>query len=211
MWDYHQGLTEFAYDSKTDAFTPTHGYYSEAWSWILLRRPVNFYVLDVGDQVRQILTIGNPALFWGSVVGAPLRGVVMVAPARLDGRVRDRGLLRHVAPLVRREPARSSSSTSLPLTPFMALATVSRLARPGRGPSRASRGRRPRSRSIPRPGEPAISSRTSLPPHRLGLPGDLRGAVRLVLAALRRGADPRHVLAAAHLASHVELTFRSPD
>ncbi len=71
MWDYHQGLTEFAYDSKTNAFTPTHGYYSEAWSWILLRRPVNFYVLDVGDQVRQILTVGNPALFWGSVWALP--------------------------------------------------------------------------------------------------------------------------------------------
>lgn len=71
MWDYHKGLTEFAYDSKTETFTPTHSYYSEAWSWILLRRPVNLYVLDVGDQVRQILTIGNPVLFWGSVWAIP--------------------------------------------------------------------------------------------------------------------------------------------
>jgi dolichyl-phosphate-mannose-protein mannosyltransferase len=71
MWDYHKGLTEFAYDSKTETFTPTHGYYSDAWTWILLRRPVNLYVLDVGDHVRQILAIGNPALFWGSVWALP--------------------------------------------------------------------------------------------------------------------------------------------
>jgi dolichyl-phosphate-mannose-protein mannosyltransferase len=71
IWRYHDGLTEFAHDSKTNTFTPTHGSYSEAWSWVLLRRPVNFYVLDVGDQIRQILAVGNPALFWGSVWALP--------------------------------------------------------------------------------------------------------------------------------------------
>jgi dolichyl-phosphate-mannose-protein mannosyltransferase len=71
MWRYHRELTEFAYDADTDSFTPTHGYYSDAWSWLLVRRPVNFYVLDVGDKVRQILTVGNLALFWGTVFSIP--------------------------------------------------------------------------------------------------------------------------------------------
>jgi dolichyl-phosphate-mannose--protein O-mannosyl transferase len=71
MWDYHRGLTEFAYDSKSKTFTPTHAYYSDAWSWILLRRPVNFYVSDAGANVRQILTVGNPVLFWGCVWALP--------------------------------------------------------------------------------------------------------------------------------------------
>jgi dolichyl-phosphate-mannose-protein mannosyltransferase len=71
MWDYHRQLTEFAYDSKTQTSTLTHAYYSNAWSWIFVRRPVNFYVQDLGPDVRQILTLGNLALFWGTVWTLP--------------------------------------------------------------------------------------------------------------------------------------------
>jgi len=71
MWRYHANLTEFAYDSKTDTFTPTHGSYSKAWTWILMKRPVNFYVENTTGHVRQILTIGNLALFWGTVFAIP--------------------------------------------------------------------------------------------------------------------------------------------
>jgi dolichyl-phosphate-mannose--protein O-mannosyl transferase len=71
MWDYQRHLTEFAYDSKTKTFTPTHSSYSDAWTWILMKRPVNFYVQDLGADVRQILTIGNLALFWGTVFTLP--------------------------------------------------------------------------------------------------------------------------------------------
>lgn len=71
MWDYHKHLTEFAYDSKTKTFTPTHGSYSNAWTWIFMKRPVNFFVQDIGTDVRQILTLGNLALFWGTIFTLP--------------------------------------------------------------------------------------------------------------------------------------------
>ena len=63
-WDYHRDLTEFALDSKTDTYTPTHPYYSKAWEWIPMLRPVSFYVRDLGPDIRQILSIGNPMVFW---------------------------------------------------------------------------------------------------------------------------------------------------
>ena len=34
-------------------------------------RPVSFYVKDVGSDIRQILAIGNPAIFWGSIWALP--------------------------------------------------------------------------------------------------------------------------------------------
>ena len=142
MWDYHQGLTEFAYDSKTNAFTPTHGYYSEAWSWILLRRPVNFYVLDVGDQVRQILTIGNPALFWGSVWALPYAAWSWWRRRDWTAGFVTVGFFGMWLPVVRREPARVPV-LRVAVDPFHGAGHRVRLARPGRGPARASRGRRP--------------------------------------------------------------------
>lgn len=63
-WDYHRHLTEFALDAKTDTYTPTHPYYSKAWEWIPMLRPVSFYVKDLGPDIRQILSIGNPMVFW---------------------------------------------------------------------------------------------------------------------------------------------------
>ncbi|MEO8477214.1 MAG: phospholipid carrier-dependent glycosyltransferase [Actinomycetota bacterium] len=63
-WDYHKHLTEFALDSKTDTYTPTHPYYSKAWEWIPMLRPISFYVRDLGPDIRQVLAIGNPMVFW---------------------------------------------------------------------------------------------------------------------------------------------------
>ena len=71
MWRWHRDLTAVAYDSGTDSFTPTHGYYSDAWTWIVVRRPVNFYVRDLGADIRQILTVGNLAVFWGTIWTIP--------------------------------------------------------------------------------------------------------------------------------------------
>ena len=70
-WDYHRHLTEFALDSKTDTYTPTHPYYSKAWEWIPMLRPVSFYVRDLGPDIRQILSIGNPVIFWGTLWAIP--------------------------------------------------------------------------------------------------------------------------------------------
>jgi dolichyl-phosphate-mannose--protein O-mannosyl transferase len=74
MWRYHAGLKEFALDPKTKQFTPTHPYYSRPWTWLPMVRPVSFYVKDVGSDIRQILAIGNPAIFWASIWAVPYAG-----------------------------------------------------------------------------------------------------------------------------------------
>lgn len=71
MWRWHRDLTAVAFDSGTDSFTPTHRYYSDAWTWIVVRRPVNFYIRDLGSDIRQILTVGNLAVFWGTIWTIP--------------------------------------------------------------------------------------------------------------------------------------------
>jgi dolichyl-phosphate-mannose--protein O-mannosyl transferase len=50
---------------------PIHPYLSDAWSWLLLRRPVYYYG-DLEGGVRKVIyAIGNPAIFWGSLVAIP--------------------------------------------------------------------------------------------------------------------------------------------
>ncbi|MDH5225011.1 MAG: phospholipid carrier-dependent glycosyltransferase [Actinomycetota bacterium] len=71
MWNYHRGLRATALDTKTDTFTPTHGYYSKPWTWIPMLRPVSYFVEDLGPDIRQILAIGNPVLFWGTMWTVP--------------------------------------------------------------------------------------------------------------------------------------------
>ena len=48
-------------------------------------RPVNYFVEDLGPDIRQILAVGNPVLFWGTM-DDPLLRVGVVAQARLDAR-----------------------------------------------------------------------------------------------------------------------------
>jgi dolichyl-phosphate-mannose-protein mannosyltransferase len=75
MWDYHKNLKEFAYDSITKHYTPTHPYYSRPWSWIPMLRPVSFYVQNQpGGGIRQIVALGSPAIFWGSLGSLPYAG-----------------------------------------------------------------------------------------------------------------------------------------
>ena len=71
MWRYHRDLRATALDAATDNYTPTHGYYSKAWTWIPMLRPVNYFVEDLGPDIRQILAIGNPVLFWGTIWTIP--------------------------------------------------------------------------------------------------------------------------------------------
>jgi dolichyl-phosphate-mannose-protein mannosyltransferase len=76
MLDYHQGLKTTALDSATNTYTPTHPYYSRAWTWLLMLRPVNFYTRDVGTDIAQILAIGNPAVFWASMWAIPFTALM---------------------------------------------------------------------------------------------------------------------------------------
>ncbi|MGZ8601410.1 MAG: hypothetical protein ACXWXN_02700, partial [Actinomycetota bacterium] len=71
MWEYHRNLRAMVLDPDTDTFTPTHAYYSKAWTWIPMLRPVNYFVEDLGPDIRQILAIGNPVLFWGTMWTIP--------------------------------------------------------------------------------------------------------------------------------------------
>jgi dolichyl-phosphate-mannose-protein mannosyltransferase len=67
IYTYHRELRTI--DEATGE--PVHGYLAHAWKWILLWRPV-FYYADYGEGVRQVIYAnGNPAIFWGSIVGIP--------------------------------------------------------------------------------------------------------------------------------------------
>ncbi len=68
---HHNGIDWTRLDPKTGLQTPTHPYYARPWKWILLLRPINFYVKDFGTDTEQILAIGNPFTFWASVVAIP--------------------------------------------------------------------------------------------------------------------------------------------
>ncbi len=71
-WRFHRSGIEWTkLDPDTQLMTPTHPYYSRAWKWILLLRPINFYVKDFGVDTEQVLAIGHPFLFWASMVAIP--------------------------------------------------------------------------------------------------------------------------------------------
>jgi len=71
IWDYHaHDSKEFAANSE-GVMTPTHPYYAHTWTWILMLRPISFYVQDLGPDIQQILAIGNPAVFWASFITMP--------------------------------------------------------------------------------------------------------------------------------------------
>ena len=76
MWDYHKSLRATALDPTTGTYTPTHAYYSRPWTWLFMVRPVDFYSRDLGPSFTEILSIGNPAIFWASVWTLPYLAIV---------------------------------------------------------------------------------------------------------------------------------------
>ncbi len=90
---------------------PTHGYYSEVWTWIPMLRPVSYFVEDLGPDIRQILAIGNPVLFWGTVWTIPYCAWAWWRTRDLDPRRHRRGLRRCCTCRGSSSPGRSSSST----------------------------------------------------------------------------------------------------
>ena len=71
MLAYHKSLRTTALDTATNTYTPTHPYYSRAWTWLFMVRPVNFFSRDVGADIAQVLAVGNPAIFWASIWAIP--------------------------------------------------------------------------------------------------------------------------------------------
>jgi dolichyl-phosphate-mannose-protein mannosyltransferase len=73
---HRSGIRWTALDPKTGVYTPTHPYYARAWKWIIDARPTSFFVKDIGPNIEQVLAIGNPMIFWASVVAIPAVAVM---------------------------------------------------------------------------------------------------------------------------------------
>ena len=72
MWHYLANLKATALDAATKTYTPTHPYYSPAWTWLIMRRPVSYWTKDgLNGAIANIVAIGNPAIFWGSILALP--------------------------------------------------------------------------------------------------------------------------------------------
>ncbi|MEP7060153.1 MAG: phospholipid carrier-dependent glycosyltransferase [Actinomycetota bacterium] len=124
MWEYQSHLKATAYDAATKAYTPTHPYYSNWYTWPLMLRPISYWVKNgPNGALAQILAIGNPAIFWGTVAALPFT-------AWCWRRARDwRAGLIVVAALVQWLAWAGVSRPLfffyvLPVTPFMVLACV---------------------------------------------------------------------------------------
>jgi dolichyl-phosphate-mannose-protein mannosyltransferase len=51
---------------------PVHPYLSQAWKWILIWRPVAYYIDVSVPGIRKVIyAIGNPAIFWGALLAIP--------------------------------------------------------------------------------------------------------------------------------------------
>ena len=70
-WDYHKDLKWTAVDPATHMLTPTHPYYSRAWTWLIPTRPVSMFAHRSATTQAEILAIGNPAIMWGSAFALP--------------------------------------------------------------------------------------------------------------------------------------------
>jgi dolichyl-phosphate-mannose-protein mannosyltransferase len=63
IWEHQRAMLEF----HTGA-SPDHPYQSPPWSWPLLRRPVAYWFGTDGGAYREILALGNPAMWWPGLV-----------------------------------------------------------------------------------------------------------------------------------------------
>ena len=123
MWQYHKNLKATALDPTTHEYTPTHPYYSRAWTWLFMLRPVNYFSRDLGPKISQILAIGNPALFWASLWAIPF--VALMWYRRGDwkaGFIVTAALAQYLPWLLVSRP--QFFFYVLPITPFMVLAVT---------------------------------------------------------------------------------------
>jgi dolichyl-phosphate-mannose--protein O-mannosyl transferase len=155
---HRSGIDWTALDPKTGQYTPTHPYYARAWKWIPDLRPTSFFVLNGENKldIEQVLAIGNPIIFWASVVVIPWVGLMWY-------RLRDwRAGFIFVAFAGQYLPWFLVTRPTfffyvLPLTPFMVLA-ITYVCRQASDATIVVRDRETRDVAInPETGEPAIS------------------------------------------------------
>ena len=121
-WDIQRGMASFSLDLRAK-----HPYASRAWTWMVMERPVAYYYRCIGPAARclsaEVLAIGNPVIFWGSVLALPYTLVAGIR--RRDWRV----ALIVSAFSIQYFPWFLAARTSFffymaPMTPFMVLAFV---------------------------------------------------------------------------------------
>lgn len=71
LWHYHADMYRFH-----TGLTTKHPYQSSAWSWLLQGRPTALYFTQsakcaAGTCTQAITSLGNPALWWASVLALP--------------------------------------------------------------------------------------------------------------------------------------------
>ncbi|HEX2025008.1 MAG TPA: phospholipid carrier-dependent glycosyltransferase, partial [Actinomycetota bacterium] len=120
---HHQEMLVYHLDLETvkENGEPIHPYMSRAWSWLLLLRPVAYFWEGDPACCREILGIGHPFLFWGSLVTLPYLAVVW--RARRDwaaGAILIPVLVQFLPWLLVSRPLFLFYMT--PVTPFLALA-----------------------------------------------------------------------------------------
>ena len=77
-------------DPDTGEMTPTHPVLRAPARLARDRAPTSFYFEDDGPQMEQVLGIGNPAVFWASLLAMPYLLVRVAADARLARRLHRR-------------------------------------------------------------------------------------------------------------------------
>jgi len=121
-WDLHRGMASYSIHLRAE-----HPYASPAWSWLILKRPVAYYYqcFRTGPSgcalPGEILGVGNPVIFWGSLLAVPYAVVSWIR--RRDWRA---GLI-FLAFSVQYAPWFFAARTNFlfylaPVTPFMVLA-----------------------------------------------------------------------------------------
>ncbi|MDQ3940017.1 MAG: phospholipid carrier-dependent glycosyltransferase [Actinomycetota bacterium] len=63
MWDFHRNLTS------------SHGYQSNAQTWLLIKRPVSYFFVDVDGKRSEIMATGSPFVWWASILALLYVGV----------------------------------------------------------------------------------------------------------------------------------------
>jgi dolichyl-phosphate-mannose-protein mannosyltransferase len=77
-WARHQGAM-ISYHRDLDTIQngkPIHPYLSDAWQWIVMARPVVYFYEETGGTREEIIGMGNPVVFWASVVAIPYAAVM---------------------------------------------------------------------------------------------------------------------------------------
>ncbi len=117
-WHLQQSMASYSIHLRAP-----HPYASKAWSWLLLKRPVDYYYQGTGGRSAEILALGNPLIFWGTVLVVPYLVIEWIR--KRDWRA---GFL-FVAFIVQYVPWLFAARTLFlfymaPMTPFMVLGAV---------------------------------------------------------------------------------------